>query len=79
MSDNGNLLIEMIERTGLELANSSHLCSGTMTRHRVADGKVENAVLDYILICENLSQSLEMIFIDDQRHFALTKYASKKG
>ena len=55
----GQLLLDLIERENLILANSSPLCNGAITRHRVTQENVEKSILDYILICEKLGQFLE--------------------
>ena len=77
--DNGRLLLDLIERENLILANSSPLCKGAITRHRVSQKNVEKSILDYILVCEKLGQFLDFMEIDEKRDFPLTKYASKKG
>ena len=79
MSDNGRLLKDIIERESLVLLNSSTLCEGFITRHRVTKDSDEKAILDYIITCEKLAQFLEKMLIDDVRNFPLTKYASTKG
>ena len=79
LSNNGQLLLDLIDRENLILANSSPLCHGAITRHRVTQENVEKSILDYILICEKLGQFLEKMEIDEKRNFPLTKYASKKG
>ena len=79
ISDNGRLLVDIIKRENLVLVNSSPLCSGVITRQRVTQTNAERSVLDYIIVCEQLEQFLEMMVIDEDRNFPLTKYASKKG
>ena len=79
LSDNGWLLLSLIDRENLILANSSPLCNGAIARHRVSQKNVEKSILDYILVCEKLGQFLEIMQIDEKRDFPLTKYASKKG
>ena len=37
-SENGKLMMEMLERQNLHLVNASSLCKGTITNHRVAAG-----------------------------------------
>ena len=54
LSNNGQLLLDLIDRE-----NSSPLCHGVITRHRVTQENVEKSILDYILICEKLGQFLE--------------------
>ena len=79
MSANGRLLVDLISRENLVLVNSSAVCSGVITRHRVTQEKVEKSILDSLIVCDKLEQYLEMMIIDEERNFPLTKYASKKG
>ena len=46
MSANGRLLVDLIRRENLVLVNSSPVCSGVITRHRVTQEKVEKSILD---------------------------------
>ena len=77
-SNNGKLLLEMAERQNMIIANRLNKCNGVITRERIANGKQEMSVIDYIMICEGLEEYLEEMTIDDKRVFALTKY-TKKG
>ena len=79
MSDNGRLLLELIERESLVLLNSSDLCQGSVTRHRVTKEGEEKSILDYIITCDRLALYLEKMLIDEERNFPLTKYATTKG
>ena len=44
----------MTERQEMTIANTIDKCIGTITRERVAMNNTEKAVLDYILICEQM-------------------------
>ena len=79
LSENGRLLLDVLERQNLILANTLPECTGAITRHRVTQLNVEKSILDYVIICPKLANFLEMMIIDEERHFTLTKYASKKG
>ena len=79
ISENGRLLRDLIERESLVLLNSSELCQGAITRIRVTKDTTELSILDYIIVCEKLAQFLEHMFIDEERNFSLTKYATTKG
>ena len=79
MSENGRLLRDLIERESLVLLNVSDICQGAVTRIRETKDVTEKSILDYILTCEKLAAFLEQMFIDEQRNFPLTKYASTKG
>ena len=71
ISENGRLLRNLIERKSLELLNSSPLCEGTITRHRVTRNSEEKSVIDYIITCDKLRAFLVDMTIDDKRDFPL--------
>ena len=50
-----------------------------ITRQRVTRNKVERSIIDFIFVCEKLAVFFEQMFIDEERNFPLTKYASTKG
>ena len=79
ISENGRILKDLIERENMALLNASDLCQGAITRNRMAKEINEKSILDYIIVCENLSDYLEQMVIDEKRHFPLTKYATTKG
>ena len=78
-SENGKLLLEMLERENLFLQNISAKCKGVITRQRFTKHGVEQSVLDYIITCEKLQGVLEEMLIDEDQTFSLMKYASAKG
>jgi hypothetical protein len=45
----------------------------------VTQENIEQSILDYLIVCDKLAHFLEMMVIDEERNFPLTKYASKKG
>ena len=54
IDNNGQELINLIERYGLKLLNADSRCQGKITRHRETINGIEESVLDYMLVCENL-------------------------
>ena len=64
---------------GLVLLNASELCRGAITRCRVTITSTEIAILDYMLVCQELYQYLLSMFIDEGRNYTLTKYSTTKG
>ena len=79
ITENGKLLKDLIDRENLTLLNSSELCKGAITRQRVTKTKDERSIIDFIFVCEKLAVFFEQMFIDEERNFPLTKYASTKG
>ena len=78
MSNNGKIMLDIIERQNLEVANASDVCNGTITRERVAGGKTETSIIDFIIICERMRKYLKEMKIDDKREFILSRYLKTK-
>ena len=79
ITENGKLMKDLIESESLVLLNSSQLCMGAITRQRVTKNKEEKSIIDFILVCEKLADFFALMFIDEERSFPLTKYATTKG
>ena len=77
--DNGRKLVAMMETYGLLMLNRDSRCSGTVTRYRKTIHGVERAVLDYILVCQNLYSFFETMKIDEERHYPITSYSVIRG
>ena len=79
MTRNGKLLMDVIKRQNLVITNSLELCKGTITRERIFENKVEQLVIDYILICEELSRHIVEVTIDEDRIYTLSRYLKRKA
>ena len=79
MTENGRLMLDVIERQNLVILNKLPICKGQITRHRITKNKEEKAILDYTLTCNELSYFVENMMIDEGRLFTLTKYVTTKG
>ena len=79
MTENGRLMLEIVERQNLVILNKLPMCKGKITRHRITKNKEEKAILDYTLTCNELANFVETMIIDDGRLFTLTKYVTTKG
>ena len=77
-SDNGKLLIDLTTRQNLTICNSLNHCQGVITRERETIAGSEKSVLDYVLVCDRLKDSVDRMFIDENRMFTLTRFSSKK-
>ena len=79
MSANGRILEGIIQRNGLIVANGvkgkSH---GTITRKRTTAHSVEQSVIDYVLISEELESHMTGCYIDDKRKNVLTRISKTK-
>ena len=76
---NGRQMLDLIERHGLKLLNSDRMCKGAITRCRVTKKCTELAILDYIIVCQELYEFFQQMFIDEERSYTLTKFATTKG
>ena len=79
VTNNGKLLLDMAERRNLVIMNTLKECSGTITRQRKVEDRMEKSVLDYFLVSEDLCQFLESMHIDEEQTFTLTRYDKKQG
>ena len=76
---NGRILLDVVERQNLTIANTLDLCRGIITRERVTTLNVEKSVIDYVIVCSGLKDFLEEMIVDEDRTHVLTKYASTLG
>ena len=62
------------------MLNADPKCKGLIPRYRVTKNETEVAILDYVLVCQELHQYLEDMMIYEERKFTLTKfYLTSKG
>ena len=65
-SDNGRLLAEVIEQNELIVVNGTNICEGLITRYRKTVTGIEKAaVLDHLIVCHGLFESLSKMVIDE--------------
>ena len=78
-SENGHLLLDMVQRQSLKILNCSPKCEGVISRQRETVDRVEQSVIDYVVTCEEMSSYLQNMMIDDQRKYVLTKFSKQNG
>ena len=76
-SPNGMLLTEMIQRNNLYLCNASNKCEGSVSRRRVTKKGIEESILDFLIVCEEMSNFFQSMKIDPS--CVLTRYMKSKG
>ena len=79
ISENGKLLLDILERQNLTVVNSLDVCDGTITRERKTKSRIEKSVIDYVIVCSKIREFVKSMNIDEDRFHVLTKYASKKA
>ena len=69
ISENGRLLLGLVERENLMVLNASDQCTGGITRHRQTKDATENSILDYVIVCDKMAEYFHSMLIDDRRVF----------
>ena len=73
------MLRDIIERQNLVCLNVHKHWEGYITRHRRTIVGDEKAILDFVIVCDQLLAFFERMIIDEERANVLTKYKSSKG
>ena len=79
MSCNGKLMWDVLNRQNLQCLNADPRCSGTITRYRKTIVGEEKAVLDYIVVCEEMYSYFQVMQVDEKRVLTLSKVATSSG
>ena len=79
ITENGQLLLDLMDRQNLSVVNAMDICTGVITRERITKARVEKSVIDFIIVCGKMKEFVKSMMIDDERIHVLTKYASKTG
>ena len=77
MSANGKIFWDLLERRECTVVNMSEECSGTITRSRMKQNKLEESVLDYVIVNPIVAPYIASMEIDETKSKALTRF--KKG
>ena len=72
LSRNGKILSDIIEERNLKVVNSSEKCTGTITRSKTTSKGIEQSVIDYVVVSENMYNSVEKMNIDEEKEKVLT-------
>ena len=79
ISDNGKILLDIIERQQLVCLNKHKWCEGSITRHRNTINGAEKSIIDFVIVCDQLLPYFQRMVIDEKRENILTKFSSLKG
>ena len=73
---NGEIFNRFLSRNpNLYLLNSSHLCEGSITRSRYANGKKEESIIDFALVCDKIMPYVSKMIIDEEKIYSLSNYS----
>ena len=76
---NGKLFAQFLKNNpSLFLVNASDKCQGIITRQRVKGKKTEEAILDFVLVSEDLKSPLQELKIDTDRKYPLCSFLKGK-
>ena len=76
---NGKLLLNIIERHNLVVLNSvEDKCTGSITRRRVTKDKVEESIIDFVIVSQEMVEKVDSILIDEDREHVLVKVTKNK-
>ena len=78
ISQNGRLLLNIIDRLNLVVVNSTNKCHGKITRMKKVKNKVEESIIDYFIVCQDFYLFINSMMVDDERNFVMTKYTKKR-
>ena len=72
---NGKLFQEFLTmQPHLSVVNGLSLCEGVITRTRNKDGKKEESVLDFFVVCSRMLPYVTKMVIDENKKYILTNY-----
>ena len=78
-NQNGKYFCEFLDRNPqLIVVNSLDLCEGIITRKRVVEQNIEQAVLDFIIINDKVQPFLRKMKIDEEKEMTLINLAQMK-
>ena len=63
-SQNGKILLDLVEGNNLILCNATDKCNGLITRRRTTKYRNEESIIDYLIVCEDMFLYLENMTID---------------
>ena len=78
---NGKLFEQFLEQNPhLTVVNSLSLCEGLITRKRERNGILEESVLDFFIVCDQVLPYVTKMKIDEDKKYILTNYEQvRKG
>ena len=79
ITNNGKLLLNLVERYNLVIVNGTEKCSGVITRMRKKGKDIEKSAIDFFIVCQALFQMVTQMQIDEDRNMVLTKFYKNRG
>ena len=79
ITNNGKIMMGIIEWKNLKIANSLAFCKGTITRERLFAKKADKSVIDFIVICEELAKYIIEMSIDEEIMHVLSSFVKTRA
>ena len=77
-NNNGKLFANFLENhSNLSVVNALAKCKGLITRRRETVNGVEEAVLDYFVVCDRILPFVNWMVIDEKQENCLTNYCTR--
>ena len=67
-------MMDIVEQKNLTIANSLDFWKGTIKKERLFEKKAEKSVIDFIVICEELTKYIIEMSIDEERIYVLSRF-----
>ena len=78
-NQNGKLFETFLKNnSNMQLLNIEDFCEGQITRSRMVNGKNEQSIIDFILVCDKLLSYANYMYIDEKRKYSLANFCQKK-
>ena len=76
---NGRLFEQFLTRNKhLTVVNSLEICEGLITRRRFRNGSLEESILDFFIVCDQVLPHVTKMVIDEKKKHVLTNYENVK-
>ena len=71
-TQNGQILAGILERHNLVVVNSlTEKCSGLITRRRVTINRIEESIIDFVIVSDDLKEHVDSPTIDEEINHVL--------
>ena len=78
-NNNGKLFQQFLDRNkNLSVVNALSVCEGLITRSRLRNGKKEQSILDFFVVCSSVLPYVSRMVIDEHKKYILTNYKQSK-
>ena len=79
-SENGKILSRIIKRHALFVVNNIKTkCKGKITRRRTTKKSLEESVIDFVIVNEEIEDLISELIIDEEKKYVLTSYRKCKN